>query len=77
MPYPNLPEKMWFSPLKMYEYMAAGKAIVACERQITDVIKDGYNGVLVEPATRRSWRSRSACLRSGQEERMAPMPAGS
>jgi len=48
-PYPRLPEEMWFSPLKLYEYMAAGKAIVASkEGQISDVIQDGCTGLLVE-----------------------------
>jgi glycosyltransferase involved in cell wall biosynthesis len=49
-PYPRLPEELWFSPLKLYEYMAAGKAIVASRSgQIADVIRDGENGLLVEP----------------------------
>lgn len=50
MPYPKLSKELWFSPLKMYEYMAAGKAIVASgDGQIAEVIHDGFNGVLVEP----------------------------
>lgn len=49
-PYPRLKYEMWFSPLKLYEYMAAGKAIVASRSgQIPDVIQDGYTGLLVEP----------------------------
>jgi glycosyltransferase involved in cell wall biosynthesis len=37
------------TPLKLFEYMAAGKAIVATAlNQATDVICDGYNGRLVE-----------------------------
>jgi glycosyltransferase involved in cell wall biosynthesis len=41
---------MWFSPLKLYEYMAAGKAVVAsAEGQIVDAIADGESGVLVPP----------------------------
>jgi glycosyltransferase involved in cell wall biosynthesis len=49
-PYPQLPKDLWFSPLKLYEYMAAGKAIVAsASGQIVDVIQDGYTGLLVEP----------------------------
>jgi glycosyltransferase involved in cell wall biosynthesis len=40
---------LWFSPLKLYEYMAAGKAIVASRAgQIAEVIQDGHNGLLVE-----------------------------
>ncbi|MFC1922884.1 glycosyltransferase family 4 protein [Chloroflexota bacterium] len=49
-PYPKLPNELWFSPLKLYEYMAAGKAIVASSSgQIADVIQDGENGRLVKP----------------------------
>ncbi len=50
LPYPQLPKDLWFSPLKMYEYMAAGKAVVASRSgQIADVIEDGETGLLVEP----------------------------
>jgi glycosyltransferase involved in cell wall biosynthesis len=49
-PYPRLPRELWFSPLKLYEYMAAGKAIVAASAgQIADVIRTGCNGILFEP----------------------------
>jgi glycosyltransferase involved in cell wall biosynthesis len=37
------------TPLKLFEYMAAGKAIVATSlNQAAEVIQDGHNGVLVE-----------------------------
>jgi glycosyltransferase involved in cell wall biosynthesis len=50
LPYPQLPRELWFSPLKLYEYMAASKAIVASRSgQIAEVIQDGYNGLLVQP----------------------------
>lgn len=50
LPYPKLPRELWFSPLKLYEYMASGKAIVASrEGQIADVIRHDYDGLLVEP----------------------------
>lgn len=50
MPYPKLSKELWFSPLKMYEYMAAGKAIVASRAgQIAEVIKDDETGILVAP----------------------------
>ena len=49
-PYPQLPQEMWFSPLKLYEYMAAGKAIVASSAgQIKNVIRHNENGLLVAP----------------------------
>jgi len=48
-PYPQLPQELWFSPLKLYEYMAAGKAIVASNSgQIAEVIQNNHNGLLVE-----------------------------
>jgi glycosyltransferase involved in cell wall biosynthesis len=50
LPYPKLPKELWFSPLKLYEYMAAGKAIVASrDGQIAQVIRSGHNGLLVDP----------------------------
>jgi glycosyltransferase involved in cell wall biosynthesis len=50
LPYPKLPSEMWFSPLKLYEYMAAGKAIVASRSgQIAEVLSDAETGLLVQP----------------------------
>lgn len=50
LPYPDLPMELWFSPLKLYEYMAAGKAITAsASGQIAEVIEDGVDGILVPP----------------------------
>lgn len=41
------------SPLKIFEYMAAGKAIVATRTgQVAEVIQDGHSGVLVEAGDR-------------------------
>jgi glycosyltransferase involved in cell wall biosynthesis len=49
-PYPELPVELWFSPLKLFEYMAAAKAIVASKvGQIAEVLEDGYSGLLIEP----------------------------
>lgn len=48
-PYPDLPD-FYFSPLKVFEYMAAGLPVVASRiGQITAVIEDGSNGVLCSP----------------------------
>lgn len=47
-PYPPLDE-FYFSPLKIFEYLAAGTAVVASRAgQIADVIQDGKNGLLYE-----------------------------
>ena len=48
-PYPPL-TNFYFSPLKLYEYMAAGLPIVASRiGQIEEVIQHGVTGVLVPP----------------------------
>jgi glycosyltransferase involved in cell wall biosynthesis len=72
-PYPKLPKELWFSPLKLYEYMAAGKAIVASRSgQIGEVLEDGYNGILFEPG---NWKELSDILvrllkNPGERERL-------
>lgn len=49
-PVPKMEREMWLSPMKLFEYMASGKAVVASAMgQVRDVIKDGENGLLVPP----------------------------
>lgn len=53
-PYPEM-ESFYFSPLKLYEYMAAGKAIVASAvGQIEEVIEHEVTGLLSEPDSSES-----------------------
>ncbi len=48
-PYPEL-DDCYFSPLKLFEYMAAGVPVVASRiGQIPEVIDDGVNGLLCPP----------------------------
>jgi glycosyltransferase involved in cell wall biosynthesis len=48
-PYRRVPE-FYFSPLKLYEYMAAGLPTIASDAgDIAGVVRDGENGLLVEP----------------------------
>lgn len=48
-PYPKL-ENFYFSPLKVYEYMASGLPVVASSiGQLTKLISSGENGILVSP----------------------------
>ncbi len=48
-PYPDDPD-FYFSPLKMYEYMAAALPVVASRvGQLAELIEDGRNGLLCSP----------------------------
>jgi glycosyltransferase involved in cell wall biosynthesis len=48
-PYPAV-EDFYFSPLKLYEYMAGSRAVVASRiGQVAEVIVDGLTGLLYEP----------------------------
>lgn len=49
-PYPRLEHAFYFSPLKLFEYMACGVPVVAAAAgQIAEVIRDGENGLLYPP----------------------------
>ncbi len=51
-PYPAL-EDFYYSPLKLYEYMAASRAVVASRiGQVAEVVADGLTGLLYEPGDR-------------------------
>lgn len=48
-PYPKI-DLFYFSPMKLFEYMAAGKPIIASRSgQISEVLQDGESGILYEP----------------------------
>lgn len=48
-PYPKLNHDFYFSPLKLFEYMACGVPVVApAVGQISDVVRDQQNGLLYE-----------------------------
>lgn len=49
-PVPKMTQQMWLSPLKVFEYMASGTAVVASAvGQVAEVVHDGDNGLLVPP----------------------------
>jgi glycosyltransferase involved in cell wall biosynthesis len=49
-PYPVLEQDVWLSPLKLFEYMATGNAILASNvGQLSEWITDGRNGLLIPP----------------------------
>jgi glycosyltransferase involved in cell wall biosynthesis len=62
-PAPPLPG-FYFSPLKLYEYMAAGRPIVAAGvGQIAEVVIDGVNGLLYRPGDVGALTASLDCLR--------------
>jgi glycosyltransferase involved in cell wall biosynthesis len=78
-PYPAV-EEFYFSPLKLFEYMAAGRAVVASRiGQVAEVIADGFTGLLYEPGNHEALRGCIRRLRAdengrrelGQNARMA------
>lgn len=77
-PYLCLDQEIWLSPLKLFEYMSSGKAIVASAvGQVVDVVRDGKNGLLVPPGDvsalektlKRMIRDRNLRERLGQQAR--------
>jgi glycosyltransferase involved in cell wall biosynthesis len=49
-PYPKMDQKNWLSPLKLFEYMASARPIVASAvGQVVDIIQHEKNGLLVPP----------------------------
>lgn len=46
----------WMSPLKLFEYMAHGKAMVVSDLPVLrEVVEDGVNGVLCPPGDLAAW----------------------
>jgi glycosyltransferase involved in cell wall biosynthesis len=51
-PYPAL-DQFYYSPLKLFEYLAAGRAVVASRiGQVAEIVVDGVTGLLYEPGDR-------------------------
>jgi len=64
-PYPAL-DNFYYSPIKLYEYMAAGRAVVASRvGQVAETIQDGVNGLLFNPGDRMGLIN---CLRRLQKD---------
>jgi len=63
-PYPKL-ANFYFSPLKVYEYMAAGLPVVASRiGQLAHLIDNGNNGLLCEPGDAQALAAALARLRA-------------
>jgi glycosyltransferase involved in cell wall biosynthesis len=49
-PVPPMSHDLWLSPMKLFEYMACGTAVVASTvGQLVEVVQNGHNGLLVPP----------------------------
>jgi glycosyltransferase involved in cell wall biosynthesis len=65
-PYPAV-EEFYFSPLKLFEYMAGSRAVVASRiGQVAEVIADGLTGLLYEPGNQEALRGCIRRLRADQ-----------
>ena len=66
-PYPAS-ENSYFSPLKLYEYLAVGRPVVASAiGQAGEVIRDGINGILTPPGDARALADALLALRADRE----------
>ncbi|MGH9166496.1 MAG: glycosyltransferase family 4 protein [Acidimicrobiia bacterium] len=75
-PYPSLPG-FYFSPLKLFEYLAAGLPVVASRvGQVAEVIVDGENGLLCQPGDPAALAAAIAGLRVSPARRAAMGEAG-
>ncbi len=75
-PYPALPN-FYFSPLKVYEYMAAGVPVVASRvGQLGELIQEGHNGLLCDPGDVRALAAALGRLADDPGERRKLAQAG-
>ena len=62
----------WMSPLKLFEYMGHGKAIVCSDLPVLrEVLTDGVNARLANPDAPEEWVSAIRALHSSPETRVA------
>jgi glycosyltransferase involved in cell wall biosynthesis len=69
-PYQEAGQAVWRSPLKIFEYMAAGKAIIASDLPaLREMLRDGENALLVPPADVQPWARAVGDLAADATER--------
>lgn len=62
----------WMSPLKIFEYMAHGKAIVASKLPVLcEILRDGENSLLCDPCNIDEWHGAIAFLVDNPDQRNA------
>jgi glycosyltransferase involved in cell wall biosynthesis len=60
----------WMSPLKIFEYMAAGKAILASDLPVLrEILHDGENALLLAPEDAEAWSRALQVLRDDPARR--------
>ncbi len=60
----------WASPLKLFEYMAAGKPIVSSNLPVLrEILTHGYNAMLCDPVNTEDWIDTLTFLRDNKEYR--------
>jgi glycosyltransferase involved in cell wall biosynthesis len=60
----------WMSPLKLFTYMAAGRAILCSDLPVLqEIIRHGHNGLLVSPDDPDAWLAMLSKLASDPAER--------
>ena len=53
----NISVENYFSPLKMFEYMASGKIIIGSDLKVyRHILKKNYNSILLNPKNLKSWK---------------------
>lgn len=69
-PYPNWTEN-YFSPMKVFEYMAAGLPVVATsDGQLGEILQDECTGLLCEPGNTKALADALLCLKRDPALRM-------
>lgn len=58
----------WTSPLKLFEYMAAGRAIVCSDLEVLrEIVSHGENAILCDPTSPRDWADAIDSLRDSNK----------
>jgi glycosyltransferase involved in cell wall biosynthesis len=62
----------WMSPMKMFEYMATGKAIISSDLMVLkEVLKNEHNALLCDPDRKEDWYAALRRLKNDQALRTA------